>query len=116
MLTASLAFKPLPRRRFANEDLFLITVCVRARVCFCPPSLYIVKEANPSSHLHREPRRGEGPLSPCRGVAHEVGKTCLIKRYCEERFVPRYVGTVGVDYGVKKVTARLQPPPAHHPR
>eukprot|EP00906_Rhabdomonas_costata_P037141 RCo052211 len=33
-----------------------------------------------------------------------VGKSCLIKRYCEERFVSRYVTTIGVDYGVKKVT------------
>lgn len=55
----------------------------------------------------------------------EVGKSCLIKRYCEERvsfsfsiqnlsninipekiiqFIPRYVSTIGVDFGVKKVT------------
>nr|CAG4712086.1 unnamed protein product [Naegleria fowleri] len=33
----------------------------------------------------------------------EVGKSCLIKRYCEERFVPKYTGTIGVDFGVKKV-------------
>lgn len=30
-----------------------------------------------------------------------VGKSCLIKRYCESRFVPEYVATIGVDYGVK---------------
>jgi DnaJ homolog subfamily C member 27 len=33
-----------------------------------------------------------------------VGKSCLIKRYCEEKFVPKYISTIGVDYGVKKVT------------
>jgi len=30
-----------------------------------------------------------------------VGKSCLIKRYCEEKFVAKYIGTIGVDYGVK---------------
>jgi DnaJ homolog subfamily C member 27 len=33
----------------------------------------------------------------------EVGKSCIIKRYCEERFIKRYIPTIGVDYGVKKV-------------
>lgn len=33
----------------------------------------------------------------------EVGKSCLIKRYCEGRFVKRYISTIGVDYGVKKL-------------
>jgi DnaJ family protein C protein 27 len=32
------------------------------------------------------------------------GKSCLIKRYCEERFVSRYISTIGIDYGVKPVT------------
>jgi len=32
-----------------------------------------------------------------------VGKSCLIKRYCEERFVSKYIATIGVDYGVKPV-------------
>jgi DnaJ family protein C protein 27 len=31
------------------------------------------------------------------------GKSCLIKRYCEERFVSKYITTIGVDYGVKPV-------------
>jgi len=31
------------------------------------------------------------------------GKSCLIKRYCEERFVSKYIATIGVDYGVKAV-------------
>eukprot|EP01017_Pseudomicrothorax_dubius_P032484 TRINITY_DN4260_c0_g1_i6.p1 TRINITY_DN4260_c0_g1~~TRINITY_DN4260_c0_g1_i6.p1 ORF type:complete len:160 (-),score=22.55 TRINITY_DN4260_c0_g1_i6:211-690(-) len=32
-----------------------------------------------------------------------VGKSCLIKRYCEGKFVDRYITTIGVDYGVKKM-------------
>ena len=27
------------------------------------------------------------------------GKSCLIKRYCEDRFVAKYIATIGVDYG-----------------
>jgi GTPase SAR1 family protein len=30
-----------------------------------------------------------------------VGKSCIIKRYCEERFVQKYISTIGIDYGVK---------------
>jgi DnaJ family protein C protein 27 len=30
-----------------------------------------------------------------------TGKSCLIKRYCEERFVAKYISTIGIDYGVK---------------
>jgi DnaJ family protein C protein 27 len=33
----------------------------------------------------------------------EAGKSCLIKRYCEERFIPKYIQTIGIDYGVKRV-------------
>eukprot|EP00775_Hariotina_reticulata_P004873 gene4873-5118_t len=32
-----------------------------------------------------------------------VGKSCLIKRYCEEKFISKYITTIGVDYGVKPV-------------
>jgi DnaJ family protein C protein 27 len=35
-----------------------------------------------------------------------VGKSCLIKRYCEQRFVTKYVATIGVDYGVKPIKMR----------
>jgi len=31
------------------------------------------------------------------------GKSCLIKRFCEERFIAKYIATIGVDYGVKPV-------------
>lgn len=30
-----------------------------------------------------------------------TGKSCLIKRFCESRFVQKYIATIGVDYGVK---------------
>ncbi|CBZ24241.1 ras family protein-like protein [Leishmania mexicana MHOM/GT/2001/U1103] len=32
-----------------------------------------------------------------------VGKSCLVKRYCEARFVAKYIPTIGIDFGVKKV-------------
>ncbi|WIA15664.1 hypothetical protein OEZ85_002290 [Tetradesmus obliquus] len=32
-----------------------------------------------------------------------TGKSCLIKRYCEEKFISKYIPTIGVDYGVKPV-------------
>lgn len=32
-----------------------------------------------------------------------IGKSCLVKRYCEGKFVNRYITTIGVDYGVKVV-------------
>jgi len=31
----------------------------------------------------------------------QTGKSCLIKRFCENKFVPKYVPTIGVDYGVR---------------
>lgn len=33
----------------------------------------------------------------------------MIKRYCEGRFVKRYISTIGVDYGVKKLTIKENP-------
>ncbi|RNF03381.1 ras-related GTP-binding protein [Trypanosoma conorhini] len=39
-----------------------------------------------------------------------VGKSCVIKRYCEGRFVAKYIPTIGIDYGVKRVGVRA---PAH---
>ncbi|KPI88425.1 ras family protein-like protein [Leptomonas seymouri] len=32
-----------------------------------------------------------------------VGKSCMIKRYCEGRFVTKYIPTIGIDFGVKKI-------------
>jgi len=33
--------------------------------------------------------------------SENVGKSCIIKRFCEGRFVQKYITTIGVDYGVK---------------
>ncbi|XP_023219855.1 dnaJ homolog subfamily C member 27-like [Centruroides sculpturatus] len=33
----------------------------------------------------------------------EVGKTCIIKRLCEKRFVSKYIPTIGVDYGANRL-------------
>ena len=30
-----------------------------------------------------------------------VGKSCLIKRYCEGKFVAKHITTIGIDFGVK---------------
>lgn len=35
-----------------------------------------------------------------------VGKSCLIKRYCEKRFVSKYMATIGIDYGVTRLHIR----------
>ncbi|KAK3088902.1 hypothetical protein FSP39_025243 [Pinctada imbricata] len=36
----------------------------------------------------------------------EVGKSCIIKRYCEKRFVHKYLTTIGIDYGVTRVSIK----------
>ncbi|GAB5369861.1 hypothetical protein AAMO2058_001443000 [Amorphochlora amoebiformis] len=33
----------------------------------------------------------------------QVGKSCLIKRHCEHKFVSKYIPTIGVDFGVRPV-------------
>jgi DnaJ family protein C protein 27 len=35
-----------------------------------------------------------------------VGKSCLIKRYCEKRFISKYMATIGIDYGVTRLRIR----------
>ena len=30
-----------------------------------------------------------------------VGKSCLVKRYCESKFYDKYKPTIGIDYGTK---------------
>uniref|UniRef100_UPI00358EC325 dnaJ homolog subfamily C member 27 isoform X2 n=1 Tax=Myxine glutinosa TaxID=7769 RepID=UPI00358EC325 len=32
-----------------------------------------------------------------------VGKSSLIKRYCEKRFLSKYIATIGIDYGLTRV-------------
>ena len=36
-----------------------------------------------------------------------TGKSCIIKRYCEEKFVSRYISTIGVDFGVKPMESTV---------
>ncbi|XP_071963077.1 dnaJ homolog subfamily C member 27-like [Antedon mediterranea] len=36
----------------------------------------------------------------------ESGKSCIIKRYCEKRFVNKYLATIGIDYGVTKIRVK----------
>lgn len=38
----------------------------------------------------------------------KTGKTCIIKRYCERRFVSKYIPTIGVDFGVIPATVQLR--------
>ena len=33
----------------------------------------------------------------------QCGKSCIIKRYCEKRFVAKYLPTVGIDYGATRI-------------
>lgn len=35
--------------------------------------------------------------------AHTHTQSCLIKRYCEKRFVSKYMATLGIDFGVSKM-------------
>lgn len=35
-------------------------------------------------------------------INHFPFQSCIIKRYCEKRFVPKYLATIGIDYGVTK--------------
>ncbi|XP_017581335.1 PREDICTED: dnaJ homolog subfamily C member 27, partial [Corvus brachyrhynchos] len=53
----------------------------------------------------REPRKALRVKVISMGDA-EVGKSCIIKRYCEKRFVSKYLATIGIDYGVTKVQIR----------
>jgi len=62
------------------------------------------KKAAPSA-LTTEPPSGLAPfrIKVLSMGSAGSGKSCLIKRYCEERFVTKYIATIGVDYGVKPV-------------
>ncbi|KAL7750573.1 hypothetical protein RI367_003914 [Sorochytrium milnesiophthora] len=35
--------------------------------------------------------------------ASNTGKSCLVKRFCEKKFVTKYIATIGIDYGVMTV-------------
>ncbi|KAM6324060.1 dnaJ homolog subfamily C member 27 [Aegotheles albertisi] len=59
----------------------------------------------PNPPKRKEPRKSLRIKVISMGNA-EVGKSCIIKRYCEKRFVPKYLATIGIDYGVTKVQVR----------
>jgi DnaJ family protein C protein 27 len=67
-------------------------------------------ENDPANANRSEPRRSSTSKGP-RAIrikllslgSDAVGKSCLIKRFCEGRFVQKYITTIGVDYGVKPV-------------
>eukprot|EP00038_Savillea_parva_P000993 m.100490 g.100490 ORF g.100490 m.100490 type:complete len:289 (-) comp10351_c0_seq2:1857-2723(-) len=40
---------------------------------------------------------------------YAVGKSCLIKRFCEKRFVSAHIPTVGVDFGVANIKIKNAP-------
>ncbi|XP_029814742.1 dnaJ homolog subfamily C member 27-like [Manacus vitellinus] len=46
-----------------------------------------------------------GPF-PLRFPFPRLAQSCIIKRYCEKRFVSKYLATIGIDYGVTKVQIR----------
>ncbi|XP_018120033.1 dnaJ homolog subfamily C member 27-B isoform X3 [Xenopus laevis] len=49
------------------------------------------------SHLHLDSQ------NPVNNRKQHNRMSCIIKRYCEKRFVPKYQATIGIDYGVTKV-------------
>ncbi|NXA16706.1 DJC27 protein, partial [Sapayoa aenigma] len=53
----------------------------------------------PNAPKRKEPRKSLRVKVISMGNA-EVGKSCIIKRYCEKRFVSKYLATIGIDYGV----------------
>lgn len=57
------------------------------------------KENRPPQSNHKAPRSMRIKVISLGSAG--VGKSCLIKRFCEGRFVSRYISTIGVDYGVK---------------
>lgn len=98
----------------STAHLKLIHLCVSSQQQFC---VHKNEEADPFSM--KKPRGRcfkmpdlRVPLQPVQAAARlkiislgepSVGKSCLIKRYCEEKFVSKHVATIGIDFGVKPV-------------
>eukprot|EP00388_Colpodella_angusta_P007555 GDKJ01021284.1.p1 GENE.GDKJ01021284.1~~GDKJ01021284.1.p1 ORF type:complete len:373 (+),score=61.28 GDKJ01021284.1:16-1134(+) len=92
------------------------------------PSSVNVPQPPPSKPSEAVPRpfsssNATRPVSPVRGIRYVkqplkiklitigdegVGKSCIIKRFCEGRFVQRYIPTIGLDYGVKNVSLQAE--------
>ena len=57
---------------------------------------------------HQRPAHTPGPTKPRRVKILTAGptmsgKSCMVKRYCEQKFYEKYVMTIGIDYGIKTV-------------
>lgn len=63
----------------------------------------IVRKVDPSTVIGLLPKPSYSRMKIISLGAEGVGKSCIIKRYCEERFVAKYITTIGIDYGVKRV-------------
>lgn len=62
-------------------------------------------QANRATPVYSNPKGPKAIRMKILSLGSEnTGKSCLIKRYCEGRFVQKYITTIGVDYGVKPVT------------
>ncbi|KAI8899531.1 P-loop containing nucleoside triphosphate hydrolase protein [Globomyces pollinis-pini] len=83
---------PLPNNRAASKTL----------VPQLPP-----KQTKPSPPSANEPSEYKRIKILSIGDS-TVGKSCLIKRYCESKFMEEYVSTIGIDYGVKSFKTHLE--------
>ncbi len=68
----------------------------------------VKKQCEDGANAAEKPREATTGKRPLRlritlAGAEGVGKSCLIKRYCEKRFVPRHQPTVGIDYGATRI-------------
>ncbi len=62
-------------------------------------------KSSPSSSTSSSSSRLNRPLRLRIALAgaEGSGKSCIIKRYCEKRFVARHQPTVGIDYGATRI-------------
>jgi len=72
------------------------------------PSLEGVKVRSPKSNRRSSTFLGDRTGKPMRvriviAGMEGAGKSCIIKRYCEKRFVAKYLPTVGIDYGATRI-------------
>ena len=72
------------------------------------PTLEGVKVRSPKSNRRSSTFVSDRGGKPIRvriviAGAEATGKSCIIKRYCEKRFVAKYLPTVGIDYGATRI-------------
>jgi len=71
-----------------------------SHLCPCPSTMRAVKAA---TAVGRKSKLKVYRIKVISMGDQAVGKSCLIKRYCEDKFVQKYIPTIGVDFGVKPV-------------